>query len=135
VDGEWVQFSTFQSLPLDVQAPPPGLPSSVPENWKDTFTLGIGGDWKFATNWVARASYRYYESPVPDSTFSPTIVDANQNVITVGLGYQYRRHTFELAYSPVFYDKRHIRTSYNPAYNGDYHVTLNLISFAYHFAF
>jgi len=63
------------------------------------------------------------------------VVDADQNVITFGLGYRYRQHSFEVAYSPVFYDTRRIRNDYNPAFNGDYRVTLHLFSFAYRFAF
>ena len=135
VDAEWIQFSTFDELPLRVEAPPPGLPTSAPEDWEDTFTIGIGGDWRMAPSWRLRASYQYYQSPVPDSTLSPAVVDANQNVITVGLAYHSRRHSFEVAYSPVLYDKRHIRNSYNPAFNGDYEVTLHLISVAYRFSF
>jgi long-chain fatty acid transport protein len=112
------------------------LPSThIAQNWKDTFTIGIGGDWKFAQNWVLRAGYQFYESPVPDSTFSPTIPDANQNVFTFGLGYRYGRHFFEGAYGADFYDSRSIRSDQNPAFNGDYNVTVHLFSVAYHFSF
>lgn len=135
VDAEWIQFSNFDQLPLEIQSPPPGLPASAPQDWEDTFTIGIGGDWRFASNWVLRASYQYYESPVPDSTLSPTVMDANQNVVTVGLAFHSGHHGLELAYSPVFYDTRHIRNSYNPAFNGDYEITLHLISLAYRFRF
>ena len=34
-----------------------------------------GFDYQFAPNWVVRAGYQFYQSPVPDSTFSPTIPD------------------------------------------------------------
>jgi len=137
VDAEWIEFSNFDELPLKVPSVPPtlGLPTSVPERWRDTFTIGIGGDWRFARNWIFRLSYQYYQSPKPDSTLSPTLVDADQNVVTFGLGYRYRRHHFDITYSPVFYDSRHVDNSYNPAFNGDYGVTLNLYSFAYRFTF
>jgi long-chain fatty acid transport protein len=137
VDAEFIKFSDFNKLPLTLGLPARQLIpySSVPENWKDTFTIGIGGDWEFAPNWVVRASYQYYESPVPDSTFTPMIVDANQNVVTVGVGYHGKRHRLELAYSPVFYETRNIRTSYNPAFNGKYEVTLHLFSVSYRLTF
>jgi long-chain fatty acid transport protein len=134
-DIEWLEFSNFDRLPLRVPSPPPGLPSAAPENWKNTFTVGVGGDWRFASNWVLRASYQYYQSPIPNSTLSPTLVDANQNVVTVGLGYQHNHHRLGLAYSPVFYDTRRVRSSYNPAYNGEYKVTLHLIAVSYGFLF
>lgn len=135
-DVEWLQFSNFRSLQLNSTAASSlGFPKSIPENWHDTFTVGIGGDWKFAPNWVARASYQYYESPVPDSTFSPTIPDADQNVFTIGLGYTLGHHSLEAAYGLDFYGDRNIRSDQNPAFNGDYKITVHLLSFSYRYSF
>lgn len=134
-DVEWLQFSNFGELPITVNSGPPGLPSAAPERWKDTFTWGIAGDWQFMPNWVLRAGYQFYQSPIPDSTLSPTLIDSDQNAITVGVGYRYKQHSFEVAYSRVLYADRHINQSYNAAFNGDYEVTLNLFALAYRFAF
>ena len=134
-DLEWIEFSRFDDLPLDVENPAPGLPSSVREDWNDTFTIGVGGDWKFSPGWIARASYQFYESPVPDRTFSPVIPDANQNVITVGFGYTHKRHHLEAAYGLDFYNERHIRNNQQPAFNGDYSLNVHLFSFTYRLNF
>ena len=135
-DVEWLQFSNFKSLQIDSAAAQSfGFPKSIPENWHDTFTAGIGGDWKFASNWVARASYQYYDSPVPDSTFSPTIPDASQNVFTIGLGYKLGAHSLEAAYGLDFYGNRNIINDQNPAFNGDYKITVHLLSFSYRYTF
>lgn len=135
-DVEWLQFSNFKSLDLDSAAARSlGFPRSIPQNWHDTFTAGIGGDWKFASNWVARAGYQYYESPVPDSTFSPTIPDADQNVFTIGLGFKHGPHALEAAYGLDFYGDRNIRNDQNPAFNGDYKITVHLLSFSYRYSF
>jgi len=134
-DLEWIEFSRFDDLPLDVENPAPGLPSSVREDWNDTFTIGVGGDWKFSPGWIARASYQFYESPVPDRTFSPVIPDANQNVITVGVGYTHKRHHLEAAYGLDFYNERHIRNNQQPAFNGDYSLNVHLFSFTYRLNF
>jgi long-chain fatty acid transport protein len=135
-DVEWVEFSRFKSLDLNVGNNAFLLPSSkIPQNWKDTFTVGIGGDWRFADHWVVRAGYQFYQSPVPDSTFSPTIPDADQHVFTFGLGYNYKRHSLEAAYGADFYGDRHIRNNQNPAFNGDYEITVHLFSLAYRFSF
>ena len=134
-DLEWIEFSRFDDLPLDVETPAPGLPSSVREDWNDTFTIGVGGDWKFSPNWIARASYQFYESPVPDRTFSPVIPDAHQNVFTVGLGYAYKRHHLEAAYGLDFYNERNIRNNQQPAFNGDYSLNVHLFSFTYRLNF
>ncbi len=134
-DAEWLEFSRFDSLPLQIQSPPPGFPTSVREAWKNTFTAGLGGDWRFAKGWILRTSYQFYESPVPDATFSPVIPDANQNVFTVGIGYHHRRHSGELAYGGIFYDDRHITNDQNPAYNGAYHFVVHLFAFSYRYSF
>src|SRR5438046_10683774 len=86
--GESPEFSNFESPDVEAGNHKFLLPSrNFPQRWKDTFTAGIGGDWKFAEDFVLRASYQFYERPVPDEPFSPTIPDANPHVFTVGLGY------------------------------------------------
>ncbi len=136
-DVEWIQFSRFKTLDVNLGNNNflLGGANSTPQNWRDTFTIGIGGDWAFAKRWVLRAGYQYYQSPVPDSTFSPTIPDANQNVFTIGLGYKAGPHSFEIAYGADFYDKRTISSSANPAHNGLYEVTVHLFSLAYALSF
>jgi len=134
-DIEWLQFSNFKQLPLNIDQPPPGIPTSVNQDWNDTFTFGIGGDWKFAPGWTLRAGYQFYQTPVPDSTFSPTIPDADQNVITFGIGYSSRHHSIEAAYGLDFYDTRQITGNQTAAFNGTYDFTVHLFSFAYRYRF
>jgi long-chain fatty acid transport protein len=136
VDFEWLQFSRFESLDLNLGNNNFLIPDrSIDQNWKNTYTLGFGGDWHFAEHWVLRAGYQHYETPVPDGTFSPTIPDANQNVITVGLGFQTGRHSLEAAYGLDFYDTRQITDNQTAAFNGTYNFTVHLMSFAYRYRF
>ena len=72
---------------------------------------------------------------MPDRTFSPTIPDAAQNVVTVGIGYHVGRHRFDAAYARVFYDDRNIQANQNPAYVGRYEIAAHLISLGYGFSF
>lgn len=134
-DFEWIQFSRFESLDLDTSGNPFLPNQSINQDWDDTFTLGIAGDWQFTPNWVLRAGYQYYESPVPDRTFSPAIPDANQHVFTIGLGFRMGRHALEAAYGADFYDEREITNNQNPVFNGEYDITVHLFSFAYRIDF
>lgn len=135
-DVEWLQFSQFKNLGIVTGNTPIGnLTQNVAQDWHNTFTAGIGGDWKFADHWVLRAGYQYFESPVPDSTFSPTIPDANQNVITLGIGWKGKRTSLEFAYGLDFYDERNITSNVNPALNGKYTFNVHLFSLAYRYAF
>lgn len=136
-DVEWIQFSRFKTLDVDIGNNNFLLPASnrsIPQNWRDTFTVGIGGDWQFTERWVLRAGYQYYQSPTPDSTYSPTIPDADQNVFTLGLGYRSGHHSFQIGYGLDFYDKRNVSTI-NPAFNGKYDITVHLFSLAYALSF
>jgi long-chain fatty acid transport protein len=137
VDGEWLQFSNFKSLNLDVGNNALLFPTThYAQNWKNTYTMGIGGDWRFAPDWVVRFGYQHYETPVPDSTLSTTIPDANQNVFTVGLGYQYGHHAFEGAYGFDIYANRTINGNVNsPAFNGTYQEQVHLFSLSYRYSF
>jgi long-chain fatty acid transport protein len=139
-DFEYIEFSRFKTLNLNfgnnnVLFTALGKSTSIPENWHDTFTAGIAGDYLLSSNWVVRAGYQYYMSPVPDSTFSPTIPDADQNVITIGMGYKHGRHSFEAAYGLDFYNTRHINNDQNPAFNGKYNFDVHLFSLAYRYSF
>ncbi len=134
-DIEWLQFSNFQSLPINVGAPPPLLPSSINQDWDDTFTFGVGGDWRINDAFTLRASYQYYMTPIPDETLSPTIPDSDQNVVTTSLEYAWGRSRVELAYGLVLYNDRDITTNQNPAFNGHYEFSVHLISAGYRFSF
>ena len=135
-DFEWVQFSRFDTLPIHIGSNPLGVPSrNISENWMDTFTAGFGGDWQIDDNWVIRGGYQYYKSPVPDSTFSPTIPDANQNVITFGVGWKYGHSSLEFAYGLDLYNQRIITNNQNPAFDGKYTFNVHLFSFAYRYTF
>jgi long-chain fatty acid transport protein len=134
-DLEWIQFSRFDNLPVNIANDPLVASANIPEKWRDTFTAGFAGDWKFADNWVLRGGYQFYQSPVPDSTFSPTIPDADQNVITIGIGWKGKHSSLEAAYGLDFYNTRNITTDQNPNFNGKYTFNVHLISFAYHYSF
>jgi len=134
-DVEWLQFSNFDSLPIEIGAPPPLVPSRINQAWRDTFTIGIGGDYRINDRWVVRASYQHYQTPVPDETLSPTIPDSDQNVVTAAVEYRWGRSRLELAYGLVLYDDRDITNNQNPAFNGHYEFGVHLIAVGYRFSF
>jgi long-chain fatty acid transport protein len=135
-DVEWLQFSMFKNLPINVGNNPLGVPSqNISEKWHNTFTAGLGTDWQINDRWVVRGGYQYFESPVPNSTFTPSIPDSNQNVVTLGLGWKGRHSSFEVAYGLDFYNDRNITDNQNPAFNGTYKFNVHLFSLAYRYSF
>jgi long-chain fatty acid transport protein len=139
-DFEWLEFSRFKSLDVNagnnsVLYSLLGRSSAIPQDWHNTFTAGIGGNWQFAEHWIVRCGYQYFESPVPNSTFSPTIPDANQNVATIGIGWKSKHHSLEASYGLDFYNDRHISNNQNPAFDGTYSFNVHLLSFGYTYSF
>lgn len=130
-NAEWLQFSRFESLPLDTPAP---LPTRrVDQDWRDTFTAGLGGSWLVGGGWRLRSSYQFFQTPVPEDTFSASIPDSDQHAVSVGVGYSAGRHRFEGAYSRVFYVDREIAVG--GLADGEWEFDVHLISVAYGFCF
>jgi long-chain fatty acid transport protein len=132
-DVEWIEFSNFDELPLDLgRNNPAGLfPPAIPEDWDDTITARFGVEWDQNDNWVWRAGYIWLESPVPESTMAPTLPDADRHVLSLGLGYHDERQTIDVAYAYSIYDDIDIDSNANPAYVGDYEQYAHLISLSY----
>jgi long-chain fatty acid transport protein len=125
---EWLEWSVNDTQTADL-----GLngTQAIPQNWDNTFTLGVGGDWQFSGGWVVRAGYAYIETPIPDETIAPILPDADRHVLSLGLGYTYRGHAVDLAYAYSIYDDR----SSTSAYPGSYEIDSSLVGMTYSFTF
>jgi long-chain fatty acid transport protein len=139
-DVEWLEFSRFNNLAIDAGGNNGNFGAddsrrNLRQNWDDTFTAGIAGDWRFADNWTVRGGYQYYETPVPDETFSPTIPDSNQHAITAGLNFNNGHHSAELAYGWIIYESRDIANDQVPAFNGHYEMNVHLFAASYAYRF
>lgn len=129
VDVEWIEFSKFDDLPMDLGANnSAGLfPPSIPEQWDDVWTFGLGADLKVAEHCSVRAGWVYLESPIPEKTFSPTLPDADRHVFSIGSGYEKDGFSIDLAYAISIYD-RTIDENPNPEALGDYDTVTHLLA-------
>jgi long-chain fatty acid transport protein len=64
-----------------------------PQNWQSSYTTMIGTEYKWLRperlpGWeiALRGGYWYSQNAIPDSSFTPTVPDANNHSISVGLG-------------------------------------------------
>ncbi|MDG1892852.1 MAG: outer membrane protein transport protein [Verrucomicrobiota bacterium] len=125
-DLEYLAFSSFDTLPTQTGVAIPGLPTSSPQDWHDTYTLGFGGDMSLTENWLLRAGYQFFESPVPNATFSPTIPDSNQHALTIGVGYKAEKYSIDAAYGMVLYADRDIQQG--GPFDGTFDMTVHLFA-------
>jgi long-chain fatty acid transport protein len=70
----------------------PTIPNA--KNWRSGYTIMIGTEYKWLRperlpDWeiALRAGYWNSQTPIPDQTFNPTIPDADNHAISVGLGF------------------------------------------------
>ncbi len=140
-NAEWLQFSRFKTMAIDAGANNPlagilGL-SSTPQNWNDTWTFGVGADWRFVPDWTLRAGYLHLQSPIPNQTFAPMALDVDQSIVSIGLGYQTGRHAIDIAYALGLFNKRRIGDdNQNPLYRqGTYTFEGHLAALTYTYAF
>lgn len=133
---EWIEFSKYDQLDIDIGANNMLLPTrTIPQNWDDTWTFGVGGDYDLNEDFVLRAGYVYLESPVPDETLSPTLPDADRHLLSIGIGWRKGGHRVDAAYAYSIYDDRDISNNLNPAYNGTYDLNAHLMALSYAFDF
>jgi long-chain fatty acid transport protein len=132
---EWIEFSRFDTLPVDAgiysnigMLP---IPTEVPQNWDDVWTYGAAASWQCSDTIALRGSYRFLESPIPDSTLSPTLPDADKHTIGVGMGWQGEGQSVDLGYTYTIADDREVTLAENPQLPGTYEIDSHIISLAY----
>lgn len=108
VDIELVRWSSFDSIYLDLDrevaaALTDGLALL---DWKDSWQIKAGADYKIDESFSVRGGYAYIPSPVPDSTLEPGNPDADQHNISIGMGYKTGATTIDLFYNYTVFEKR-----------------------------
>jgi long-chain fatty acid transport protein len=130
------------------------------QNWRNSYTTMIGTEYKWlqmtglpAWEVALRAGYWHSQTPIPDSSFLPTIPDADQHAISVGMGFLCKdtgrffgviecgkaergvlRPTaigLDLAYQAILYETRTVTGNLNPVaipgvVNGTYQTTFHV---------
>ncbi|MBC8206891.1 MAG: outer membrane protein transport protein [Kiritimatiellales bacterium] len=136
INAEWIEFSVYKNLTINDSILGP---VSSAQKLKDTWTIGIGGEWDFAEHWTARSGFMYLQNPTPDETYGTLGPDEDQGVISFGLGYENENHTVDIGYAYGLFDGRSISgQEMPPAGNGanghyDYNVHLLTLSYGYKF--
>ncbi|MDF7806534.1 outer membrane protein transport protein [Pontiellaceae bacterium B12219] len=123
--AEWLQWSLNESQSVDAG----GTPLNAPNNWDDTFTFGIGGSWDITDSFVLRAGYAYLPSPIPSSTLTPLLPDADRQALSFGLGYTFGMSRLDVAYTYSIYDELADQKG------GTYDIDSNLIGLSYSTSF
>jgi hypothetical protein len=101
----------------------------TPKNWKNASCFRLGGEYRFNDSWAVRLAGIYDQSPIPDSTVSPDLPDANRVVFATGVGYRYPKLGLraDLGYELVWFMERTALTSDGNPFPANYKTVAHLI--------
>ncbi len=92
VQFDWVGWSAYESLDFDFKTNTPGLEDvSSPRNYKDSWVLHLGGEYRLSTIQL-RAGIYYDKTPVQDGYMTAETPDNDRLGFTGGLGFSLGDH-------------------------------------------
>lgn len=110
-EAGWANWSTMRNTVLTVA----GFSAVTPENWHDTYRLGLGGQYRFTPNFMFQAGASFDSSPTSSSKRLPNLPMDRQ--IRVGLGLEYalmQAATLGLSYEYINLGKASISNTSAP---------------------
>jgi long-chain fatty acid transport protein len=124
-DYQYIGWSSYNQLVFHFQAD--GSSVVQPKNYKDTYILRIGGEYKWNDDLRLRAGYYYDHTPVDAAYVDPLLPDANRNGLNLGLGYNITKHfNVDVAYLLILFQERKAENTVIN-FDGTYHTRVNLI--------
>ncbi len=113
-DLEYTWWSTYDRLVVQSDTLKTLIGTNVSteeKNWKNTWTVRIGGQYRLSEQWKLRAGYVYDQSPVPSERFETRVSDSDRQGLTIGTGYTGGNITIDAAYMYLHFNNRTITNS------------------------
>ena len=92
----WEGWSSFHQMTVTLDN---GMSQTTPRNWKDTYAINFGAQYKLNDTVSLLGGYLYGQNPVPDSTFEPAIPDSDTHLFCIGTDLKFNRFSIALAYA------------------------------------
>jgi long-chain fatty acid transport protein len=99
LDVMWYQWSIFDELVLEFDNE--NLDKTIPEDYKDSWQVRVGAEYKFQELWALRLGYIYDPTPQPIESVSPMLPDDDRHDFSIGLGYTLNNMQFDAGYMLV----------------------------------
>jgi len=112
-DAQWTQWSTIRNLTF-VRADGTEL-QSTPENFKNTWKLAVGANYRYNPQWTLRGGIAIDKTPVQDAFLTPRLPDADRTWLTAGARYTANpKLTVDLGAAYIFVKKANINANGDP---------------------
>ena len=140
-DIQWTNWSRFEKMAVKFARSNAILEADNPvlRRWRDVLSLAVGMEYQLNDQTQLRAGYFYYESPVPENTFDPSIPGADRHGVTLGVGYEMDSTTIDFAYAAIFVGDRHITNTVGStsgaSVSGKYESFIHLVALTFTYRF
>ncbi|MBX3156286.1 MAG: TonB-dependent receptor [Deltaproteobacteria bacterium] len=120
-NASWINWSKFKEIRIDLPGDAPDLVS--PQDYKDTVTFRLGAEYAVSPKIAVRGGYIYDPTPVPNTTVSARLPDANRHDVTLGGSYNMGSYEVNLGLLAVLPSKQETSdVMYQPLFKGTYEV-------------
>jgi long-chain fatty acid transport protein len=121
VDAVWINWASFKDLTIHL---PGGVDTVTPENYRNTTTLRLGGEYKLEPQQMAlRAGFIYDPTPIPPESLTAQLPDINRINVTAGASKAFGNYAAHLGLLWVTPGSRETSDAmYTPAFKGKYEV-------------
>lgn len=138
-DVTWTGWSKIKELV--VKRDTGGTLNTTPENFKDTWRIGIGATYRYDDAWSIKMGVAYDQSPVNDTDRTARLPDTDRTWLSVGGQYRLSKDgTLDFGYAHLFVKDASINQNGGNAFlngqlTGTYKATIDIlgVQFAYRF--
>lgn len=119
--GVWEGWSVFDEIsakPNDVNVENvsgvgsiPVGPLTLPHNYRDTFSIRLGGDYRASQDLSLRAGYTFETGAVPDDHYSVFLPDSDKHMLAAGLSWNLDKWSLDAGTAYYFLADREITDS------------------------
>jgi long-chain fatty acid transport protein len=110
IDVDYTLWSVFEEIPLRFpEDASDQLSQSIPEHWKNTWTIRTGHEIAVWDTLKVRVGGGYDQNPVKDEYLTPMLPDSDRIFLSLGLGYKFQFGlTIDLAYMFTYFLPRKV---------------------------
>jgi long-chain fatty acid transport protein len=130
-DLQWTGWSSIKDLTV-VRSTGEVL-ESTPENFRDTWRISAGANYRYSDQWIFRGGVAYDQSPVRDATRTPRLPDNDRTWLSAGVQYRFSPTiSVDLAYAYIWVRDPSINqnagsTAANGLISGSYRNNVNIV--------
>jgi long-chain fatty acid transport protein len=132
VDADWTDWTQLQNVAINPQS---AFGDNLPFYWHPSWILSFGATRNLGSGWRLSGGYMYSENTVPSDEFNPLVPDSDRHIFSLGVGKQYNKFSWDVAYQLSWGPNRTISNDYYPPVNGTYEFLSHAISINFGYRF